>query len=618
MTRRADPDSGAAATDSLVWGKWMARPERILIVDDDARTAEFIAELLRAQGYETDWAFDGQEALAKLRGTSPEAAGVETAFDLMVLDVMIPGIDGYEVCRRVKSDESLRHISVVMVTGLGSTTNKTKGLELGADDYVTKPFTPEELLARVKAGLRVRAMEREVVQRNRELAALNTISRLTSRSLNLEDVLSTTLSQALTLLAGRAALIALVEGEDEPGTEQPSPRTRAGTRHPAGTRPLAGGSRPREVVLRMHRGLPPQLAGQMGEARWALGHGLIGEVVAQGETRVSTELSDDPHLRLLPDHGLHAVACAPLTAQHGVVGVLAVFNRDRTLWGEHSLRLLEAAGGQVGVAVDNARLYTRVSRYAEQLARSQEQLIQAEKLAAMGRLTASIAHELNNPLQAIQNCLHLILRRPPGDKKREQYLDMARDEVERLIKTVQGMLDFYRPSSEQQHATDIHQAIEDVLALASKRLERGQVRVLKAYDPGLPYLNAAENQLKQVFLNLVINAVEAMPDGGELRIQTRISEDREWLVIAFQDQGIGLSRNAMIHLFEPFYTTKNTGTGLGLSISYGIAEQHGGTIEVDSEQGRGSCFTVKLPTTRAVTPDGTNLQTARTRMRARI
>ena len=106
-----------------------------------------------------------------------------------------------------------------------------------------------------------------------------------------------------------------------------------------------------------------------------------------------------------------------------------------------------------------------------------------------------------------------------------------------MIGTVQDQLDFYRPSSTQHHATDIHHAIEDVLALAGKRLERGKVRVHKSFDPRLPLINAAENQLKQVFLNLVINAVEAMPDGGELRIQTRISQDDEWLVIAFQDQG---------------------------------------------------------------------------------
>jgi two-component system NtrC family sensor kinase len=291
-----------------------------------------------------------------------------------------------------------------------------------------------------------------------------------------------------------------------------------------------------------------------------------------------------------------------------VVGTLAILGRDDDQWAEHSLRLLEAVGSQVGVAIDNARLYTRVHNYAEQLARSQAQLVQAEKLAAMGRLTASIAHEINNPLQGVQNCLHLILHRNLNANKRQQYLTMAEGEVKRLIDTVQGMLDFYRPSPNQHHTTDIHQAIEDVLTLAGKRIERGRVQIVRAYDPAMPVINAAENQLKQVFLNLVINAVEAMPEGGDLEIQTSV--DREWLSVVFQDHGVGLSRQARMHLFEPFYTTKSKGTGLGLSISYGIVEQHGGTIEVESQKGRGTRFIVKLPRRRAVS-DGRSVSASR-------
>jgi signal transduction histidine kinase len=551
----------------------LAYQERILIVDDDFQTASYIAELLTDQGYETAWAFDGEEALAKLQSTSFQAAGVDRPFDLIVLDVMIPGIDGYEVCRRVKNDSRLRHISVVMVTGLGSTTNKTKGLELGADDYVPKPFTPAELLARVKATLRVRAMERQVVQRNRELAALNNISRLTSRTLNLDEVLSTTLNETMALMGGRAAFIALLQEQEE--GEQ---------------------NRPAEMVLRLHRGFPARMDGAFDSARWALGQGLVGAVAQSGETQVTDDLTGDPHLRALDAHGFHALVCVPLSTQRAVVGTLAILGRSDDQWADHSLRLLEAVGGQVSVAIDNARLYTRVHNYAEQLARSQAQLVQAEKLAAMGRLTASIAHEINNPLQGVQNCLHLILHRNLPAAKRQQYLTMAEDEVQRLIDTVQGMLDFYRPSPNQHHTTDIHQALEDVLALAGKRIERGRVQVVRAYDPAMPLINAAENQLKQVFLNLVINAVEAMPKGGELRIQTQA--DQEWLSISIQDQGVGLSRQARLHLFEPFYTTKSKGTGLGLSISYGIVEQHGGTIEVESVKGRGTCFTVKLPQSR--------------------
>ena len=540
--------------------------KRVLIVDDDVHTADYIAELLQAQGYQTQWAFDGNEALDKLYSAPAEAAGVDQAFDLVILDVMIPGIDGYEVCRRIKNDDTLRHTSVIMVTGLGSTTNKTKGLELGADDYVTKPFTPEELLARVKAMLRVREMEQEMLQRNRELAALNSISRLISRSLDPDEVLATTLNQALAIMGARAALVALVEPADD-----------------------------HAVALRMHRGLPSQVTSQLAGVRWRLGEGLVGAVAASGESRISTDLTADPHLAILPAHQLNAAVCTPLRAQQGMVGVLVVLNQDGDLWGEHSVRLLEAIGGQVGMSAENAQLYTKVSNYAQELARSQAQLIQAEKLAAMGRLTASIAHELNNPLQAVQNCLHLILHRTLEAAKQEQYLKMAQEEVERLISTVQRMLDFYRPTPEQHHATDVHQVIEDVLALTDKRLVRGRVRVRRVFAANLPLLNAIKNQLKQVFLNLVINAAEAMPNGGELRIATSLSADGKSVSVAFHDQGVGLSPRALEHLFEPFYTTKNGGTGLGLSVSYGIIEQHGGTIDVESTEGKGSCFTVRLP-----------------------
>ena len=562
---------------------------RILIVDDDIHTADYLAELLQDQGHETDWAFDGQEALAKLRSTPVEAAGVEQAFDLMILDVMMPGIDGYEVCRRVKRDESLCHISIIMVTALGSTDNKTKGLDIGADDYVTKPFTQQELLARVNAVLRVRAVEWEVHQRNRELAALNDISRLISRSLDLDDVLSTALNQTLALMSGRAALIALVEPDEN-----------------------------NDIVLRMHRGVPSQLVPSLTGARWpsvaplgyledvdldhrydrsleGIGGGVIRDVISRGETTVTVTLSADPHLASLAHYGLGAAVCTPLTSQRGVVGALAVLGTEETLWGDHSIRLLEAIGGQVGVAVENARLYTKVSNYAEELARSQAQLVQAEKLAAMGRLTASIAHELNNPLQAIQNCLHLIIHRPLSSEKKQRYLTMAQEEVERLISTVQRMLDFYRSSPTQQRTTDVREVIEDVLALTSKRLQRGKVRVRTQFAPHLPALNAVKNQLKQVFLNLVINAIEAMPNGGELEIHASFSSDGRWTTVAFCDQGVGLSPETRAHLFEPFYTTKSKGTGLGLSVSYGIIEQHGGTIEVESAKGKGSCFTVKLP-----------------------
>jgi len=167
--------------------------------------------------------------------------------------------------------------------------------------------------------------------------------------------------------------------------------------------------------------------------------------------------------------------------------------------------------------------------------------------------------------------------------------------VERLIGIVQGMLEFYRPSQGQRAAVQVNTIVENVLALAAKQLQHGHVTVHQRLRPDLPALQAVSDQLKQVFLNIVINAVEAMPEGGDLYIVTDLTPDGRWVTISFTDTGVGLSPEEQANIFEPFYTTKSKGTGLGLSVSYGIIERHGGNIEVQSKLGQGSRFIVKLP-----------------------
>jgi two-component system NtrC family sensor kinase len=264
--------------------------------------------------------------------------------------------------------------------------------------------------------------------------------------------------------------------------------------------------------------------------------------------------------------------------------------------------LLAAIGQQIGISVENARLYTELRQFAEELGRSQAQLVQAEKLAAMGRLTASIAHELNNPLQAVQNCLHLTLTRNLVREKRRHYLTLAQEEVDRLIGIVLRMLDFYRPSRGQKAPTDVNALVENVLALTAKKLQRGNIIVHRQLAHDLPAINVVADQIKQVFLNMVINAIEAMPQEGELIITTRLENEKrgqegEWLRISFADNGVGLSPEEVEQIFEPFYTTKSRGTGLGLSVSYGIVQRHGGHIDVKSMPGSGTLFTVRLPLT---------------------
>jgi two-component system NtrC family sensor kinase len=230
--------------------------------------------------------------------------------------------------------------------------------------------------------------------------------------------------------------------------------------------------------------------------------------------------------------------------------------------------------------------------------REQKQLLQSEKLAALGRLAASLAHEINNPLQALSNGLRLLNRPGLDGEKRQQYLALASREVDRLIGIVERMIGFYRPSADAQSATDVYALLDEILTLAGKKLQHSHVTVQRDWSDELPHIQAVANQLKQVFLNLILNAMYAMPDGGTLTISADRAKDDSAIFIRFADTGHGIAPEHLDHIFEPFYTTRPDGTGLGLSISYSIVQQHGGRIEVESEPGQGTAFTVTLPIRR--------------------
>jgi two-component system NtrC family sensor kinase len=284
----------------------------------------------------------------------------------------------------------------------------------------------------------------------------------------------------------------------------------------------------------------------------------------------------------------------PLGNQDHIMGFLTVLGKENSLLQEY-VALLERMAATVTITVENARLYGELAAFAEALERSQSQLIQAEKMAAVGRLTASIAHEINNPLQAVQNSLHLARHPNMDESGRHRYLGIAQEEVEHLVHVVRRMLDFYRPASSTQTPIDPNEAINNALTLAGKRLKQAHIDVIHRPDSEIPHVLGSKNQLTQVFLNIILNAIEAMGERGELRIGTAYHAEKEQIVAAFRDNGPGIAPEIQDHLFEPFHTTKSTGTGLGLAISYGIIEHHGGEIEVEHPQAGGATFIVRLP-----------------------
>jgi two-component system NtrC family sensor kinase len=290
---------------------------------------------------------------------------------------------------------------------------------------------------------------------------------------------------------------------------------------------------------------------------------------------------------------LRNILAVPMIVKSRAVGAIVVINKLEGPFGSDDVELLQFLAAAVAIAAENARLYGELADFAKELERSQAQLVQAEKLAATGRLAASIAHEINNPLQAIHNCLHLAINRPLTEEKKQHYLVMAQEEVERLITLVQRTLEFYRPSKGRSGPTRVNDLIENVLALSSKQMEHASINVHKNLMSTLPEIAAVPDQLTQVLLNLIINAVEAMPTGGDLTITTSANDG--WLQVAIRDTGPGVDPEDVAKIFEPFYTTKATGTGLGLSVSYGIIQRHGGRIDVHGVPGEGTTFTVALP-----------------------
>jgi len=226
--------------------------------------------------------------------------------------------------------------------------------------------------------------------------------------------------------------------------------------------------------------------------------------------------------------------------------------------------------------------------------RVEQQLFESEKLAAVGRLAASIAHEVNNPLEAIKNALYL-MQSDSVESKNLRFLEIARKETERVSHIIRQMLGFARQPGEVDWV-DVNQVLEETLVLVEKKLKQSKVRVVRRFDEALPKIRARSDQLRQVFLNLIINAQQAIHGEGEIGISTSIYEQslQPSILIQMSDSGVGINEDDQARIFEPFFSTGKKGTGLGLWVTQDIVRQHGGRIEVSSQVGKGTAFSIIL------------------------
>jgi signal transduction histidine kinase/DNA-binding NarL/FixJ family response regulator len=311
---------------------------------------------------------------------------------------------------------------------------------------------------------------------------------------------------------------------------------------------------------------------------------------------------DHPIARMLPHK---SVLIQPMRWKGESVGGFALaWLKEHHRFTSDELRLAEAIALQAAVASENSRLYEAEKQQVAELKRTQAQLIQSTKLAAIGELAANIAHEINNPLTSVLGfASYLAEQVPPGQPWREE-LDLIQEEAGRARDIVRDLLHFSRQREFIPQITDLNVVLEQTLAMVRRQGALDSITLQEDYAPGLAPVEIDVPRIKQVFLNLINNAVYVMRDrGGSLTIRSSASGDMVQVEVI--DTGTGIAPEHMHRIFEPFFTTKPevSGTGLGLSVSLGIVESHGGVIEVQSELGKGSTFTVKLPAKPGATID---------------
>ena len=228
---------------------------------------------------------------------------------------------------------------------------------------------------------------------------------------------------------------------------------------------------------------------------------------------------------------------------------------------------------------------------------ARRKVMESERLAVVGQLAADVAHELNNPLQGIVTYSHLLLEKMAPDDPRRSSVEKIANQATRCATIIRGLLDFSRPRKPHKKLTDLRTTIDECLSLVEDRVLFHNIEVVRDYQEDLPPTVMDPAQIQQVFMNMIINAAEAMDGVGRLTVATRLDHGRGVIQASFRDTGHGISEENMGRIFDPFFTTKEVGhgTGLGLAISFGIVKEHGGTITVDSEEGAGTTFTIELP-----------------------
>lgn len=634
----------------------------ILIVEESPTQAEKLKIILEQHGYALTTVRNGREALAAIVRQAPM---------LVISDVMMPEMNGYEMCHAIKHDDKTKNIPVILLTSLSDPSDVVKGLESGADSFIFKPYDDQYLLARVAYTLANQDLRAsEYPQTGVEIFFANRKFFITSDRLQILNLLLSTYEAAVQknqeLTAAQDELRQLNENLDAKVREHTAAlemeiaerkqievklHAQLGRRNLLHQITRAIGERLdiRSIFQVVIRSLEDNLQvdfasislydaqanaltvsnvgvrsrmfteglGMAEQARIEIDQNGLGRCV-RGHLVYEPDIdgSEFPFPQRLSRCGLRSLVAAPLLVESMVFGVLVTARREPNAFSSGECEFLRQLSEHVALAAHQTQLYNSLQQAYDDSHRTQQAVMQQERLRSLGQMASGIAHDINNAISPISLYTESLLEREPNISERgREYLRTIQQAIDDVAATVARMREFYRQREPQMAlaSVDVSKLVRQVIDLTRaswKDLpqERGIVIEFQAnLAPDLPRIMGVESEIRDALTNLVLNALDAMPKGSTLTMRTCVvsmpgsaCEDHRYVCAAVADTGVGMDEDIRRRCLDPFFTTKGErGTGLGLAMVYGMVERHGGEIDIDSAPGRGTIMSLMFPVSDA-------------------
>lgn len=558
--------------------------ETVLVVDNREDSIKFLrAYVLEPNGYKMVEASDGADALK---------IALSQKIDLIISDLVMPKMGGLELLEALH--EKQVETPTILMTFHGTEGTAVRAFRLGARDYIIKPFAIDEMLTAIDRALTEARLRQERDQltktllkvnqqlesRVQELRFLYGIGRSVTSLRDIQQILNRIVDAAAFLTEAEESSIMLIDEESG------------------------------DLYLRAARGLNEQKASGF---RIKMHDSIAGQVVQSGRPISIGGQLDANDVEIKSGYFVKSLLNVPIKNKDEIIGVLAVNNKDAARpFTDRHLNLLTALADYASVAIDNARLYANLSADIDQAQKSSRrlehlvetrtdalesanrQISKSEKLAVLGHMAAGVVNELHTPLNHVLDNLHQLENSIEPSPKNLQIISDIEQDTLHCQKTVDSLLDFSDAQHYQREEVDLNQIIEAAWTrYANEQPEAArQVEFVRGFDPQLPLISADSRQLKQALYYLIRHAYLDMPQGGTLRITNRAVGSQVQIIIS--DTGIGIPKEALRHIFDPFYDNGRRTFGLDLSITQAIISRHGGTIEIESQPGQGTTFTVHL------------------------